>query len=262
MPTITPSNGVLLSPSPGADVTPSPVPSIIPSGMLSSPTPTAQPGAVTVPAELAVIRFADNNNRFLDRIQATTQLQVVFFDKLGQRLPLDGVPLEWSSNRPQDFAVDASGQAKALVESGFSVITVKVVGTSLQAQTVVNVNTPFGGGGGGGGGSSTPTIPITVALTKAHPDPLFPSDWVQLAANGANNGTPLGAASYTWRCLEAHCNNFTPAAGAQVYWQAPAAGIYTIAVTVSNGTVEKTEQMTITVTHGSGNVMINPVSSP
>jgi hypothetical protein len=255
-PTPTPSSGGSPTPLPGVGIRPSPVPSPVPSGV-PSPTPTVPSGGVVVPSELVAIRFADSNDRFLERIHETTQLKLVFLDKLGQTLPLEGLPLDWSSNRSQDFSVDGSGLVKALVDSGFAVITVKVMGTPLQAQTVINVNSPFGGGGGGG--SSAPAKPVITALTKSHPDPLFLNDWIRLSVSATDNGSPL---SYTWRCLESNCNNFSPAMAPQVYWQAPAAGTYTLEVTVSNGTSESTEQMIVTVTNGSGSIIVNPVLPP
>jgi hypothetical protein len=216
-----------------------------------------------IPTELAAIRFADDNQRFLERMNETTRLKLVFLDKLGQTLQLSGLPLEWSSNRPQDFSVDVAGQVKALVDSGFSVITVQVRGTALQAQTVINVNTPFGGGGGGGGGgSSAPAKTVITALTKSHPDPLVANDWIQLSVSATDKGAPLGSGSYTWRCLESNCSNFPTATGPQVYWQAPGPGTYTLEVTVSNGNTASTEQIIVTVTQGSGSVVINPVPPP
>lgn len=261
-PTPIPGNGGEATPAPGASAVPSPgpTPPVVPSSL---PTPTAQPGGSSIPTELAAIRFADDNQRFLERMNQTTQLKLVFLDKLGQTLLLNGLPLEWSSNRPQDFSVDAAGQVKALVDSGFSVITVQVRGTALQAQTVINVNTPFGGGGGGGGGgSSAPAKPVITALTKSHPDPLFVNDWIQLFASATDKGGSLGNESYTWRCLEGNCSNFSTATGPQVYWQAPGPGTYTLEVTVSNGNTASTEQIIVTVTQGSGSVVINPVPPP
>lgn len=136
--------------SPQSSATPSPQsggpadslsPSAQPSSTTSNPSPSPQ---TVLPAGLAGLRL-DTGNRFLRGQGASTQFKAVLLDTAGQVLQAD-VPLQWQSSRPQDFSVDAQGQLRALVDSGYSDIQVRIPGTAFSATAVINVSSFSGGG--------------------------------------------------------------------------------------------------------------------
>lgn len=161
-PTPSPSASVPLSSPPLIPHT-SPPPSG--SGVTPTPAPTDNPAAgtsttVNLPnGTKLVLTLA---NRFLDAKGQTVQVQAQLLDANGKELPLGDLKLAYSSSRPVDFSVDDQGLITALTDSGFSTITVEVVGMGLQASQVISVNTIdtyLSSGGGGGGGSSSSATP-------------------------------------------------------------------------------------------------------
>ena len=100
------------------------------------------------------------SQRFLDQLGATTRIQIRMFDAQGREVPVDPARLSFSSSRPEDFSVDASGLVKALKENGFAEIRVQLIGTDLSAVQLVSVSAAdaaAGSGGGGGAPAPTPT---------------------------------------------------------------------------------------------------------
>lgn len=138
-----------------------PIASAIPttSPTLSAPDPT-QPIAVA-PGQPGIDLSAISalelkvSNPYLDGMGETTQLQAVLKDRQGQALAPQKYPLEWLSSRPGDFSVDASGKVTALVEYGYSEITLKIAGTSLSAKQLLSVTTLTGSGGSGSAAKPT-----------------------------------------------------------------------------------------------------------
>ena len=144
------------SPVPGASsapVTPTPVVSS-PSGV---PGPTANPNSgstttVTLPDGTRLVIALPN--RFLSSKGQSVQLSVRLLDPSGKELPLGSVQLLFSSSRPADFSISDTGVVTALKDSGFSNLTVQVVGTEIVATQLISVDAFVGSGGGGGGGGS------------------------------------------------------------------------------------------------------------
>ncbi|PKL76549.1 MAG: hypothetical protein CVV27_09690 [Candidatus Melainabacteria bacterium HGW-Melainabacteria-1] len=160
------------SPQPGVSGQPSPNLSPEPS---ASPSPSTQPGSPSpgasvfppsnLPAGLSSIKI-DAPNRFLYAVGESLQLKLVLLDAAGQPLSFSGtLPLEWSSSRAGDFSVDAQGKATALVADGYSMIGVKISGTSFQASLTLNVTDVASGGGGEGGGGGSTSAPTSATGT-------------------------------------------------------------------------------------------------
>ncbi|MGV3526616.1 MAG: hypothetical protein ACO1RX_20530 [Candidatus Sericytochromatia bacterium] len=250
------------TPVPGVSATPTPVPSPTASPVVPTPSASAPP-AVGLPAELAGIRFAASNVRFLNQKGQSTPFEVEALDREGRVLDLNlaALPLEWRSSRPQDFSVDAQGQVTALVESGYSSIEVRVPGSDFQASSVVNIATGSGNGGGGGG-SSAPTpnaAPVISALNASSETVNGAGTLVQLSAVATDADDTLNENSYTWRCAPTGCGTFSNPTGSTVYWRAPATGgTYVVTLSVSDGQVSTTQDVNLVVNTGEGNLTINP----
>lgn len=84
--------------------------------------------------------------RFLNARGESTVLQVLLKDASGKVLNPDHYPLVWQSSRSGDMAVDPSGRVTALVEFGYSQISVQLTGTHLKASEQISVNGPAGSG--------------------------------------------------------------------------------------------------------------------
>lgn len=80
------------------------------------------------------------SKRFLNAQGETASLQAVLLDAKGQTLDPKAFPLVWSSSRTSDFSVDQTGQAIALVEEGFSEISVQLQGTELTAKQLLSIS--------------------------------------------------------------------------------------------------------------------------
>lgn len=153
------------------DVSPSLIPAE-PEQIPGSSGPTPAPGAsgsvmtpsVPLPAGLASIRV-EIAERFLNGEGDTTRFRVIGLDGAGQVLS-GPLPLSFTLSRPEDFRIDADGLATALKDFGFTEVVIRVVGTDLEARTILSVSLPstYSGGGGGGGGSSTPSTPSHSAV--------------------------------------------------------------------------------------------------
>lgn len=163
------------SPALAASASPNPSPSSGPSSGLgavaganpsAAPTPTvslnpSQPVAVAPgkPAQdLSLLKSLTvlASKVYLDKKGEVVNLQPVLKDAAGQPLNTVDFPLEWLSSRPADFAVDASGKVTALVEYGYSEITLRVPGTDLAVKQLLSV-TELVGTSSGGSGSVGPT---------------------------------------------------------------------------------------------------------
>lgn len=166
-----PGNQTLPSASPSsspsqsveASATPDPIPTQTPASNLpaTTPAPSSNPAAgtstsVNLPdgSKLLIIL----GNRFLDSVGQTLQLQVSLTDANGQPLPLDSLKLSYSSSRPQDIAITPQGLITALVDQGFSEISVRIDGTEIQSSQLISVNSleSYSGGGGAGPKKSEP----------------------------------------------------------------------------------------------------------
>ncbi|PKL79305.1 MAG: hypothetical protein CVV27_02060 [Candidatus Melainabacteria bacterium HGW-Melainabacteria-1] len=154
-PNIAPASPDATGSQPGANPTPGP------DGLpQASPIPgSAVPGAL--PPGLAGIRFLAGLNRFLDDQGESVNLGVELLNAAGQVLP-GQVALEWSSSRPQDLIVDASGKVTALVDQGYTEIRVRVPGSSFEATTIINVNSTSGGNSGSSGQTGKATVPFSL----------------------------------------------------------------------------------------------------
>jgi hypothetical protein len=86
---------------------------------------------------------------YLDKKGEVVNLQPVLKDAAGQPLNTVDFPLEWLSSRPADFAVDATGKVTALVEYGYSEITLRVPGTDLAVKQLLSVTELIGSSSGG-----------------------------------------------------------------------------------------------------------------
>lgn len=160
----TPSANPSASPTALASINPSPTPAPTesPTPMPSSESPSAMPtDPEPLPAQLNGLRFG-TINRFLESKGDQTRFSVELLDAQDQVFQAQ-VPLEWNSSRPQDFGVDPDGQITALVDYGYSLISVRIPGTSFLAQAVINVSA------GAGSRSSQPVQEplVTVNLTEA-----------------------------------------------------------------------------------------------
>lgn len=223
-----------------------------------SPTVSASPG---LPANLAGIRFGELD-RFLGYEGESTRFAVIALD--GEGRPLDTVlPLEWSSSRPQDFSVDATGKLTALVRSGYSEIVVRVPGTAYEIRTIVNVSTGSSSGGGGGSASAPVTpvnaAPVIASLQASSNTVLGAGSLVRVSALANDAESPLTDASYSWSCSpQPGCGSFNQPNGSTVYWTAPpTAGQYTLTLTVSDGGQSTSQSVTIQLQTGSGQLTIN-----
>ncbi|MEZ0374893.1 MAG: hypothetical protein ACAI44_37755 [Candidatus Sericytochromatia bacterium] len=112
---------------------------------------TAVPAAPAGPAEATSLEIVSAAAAL--PAGGSLQLSVLLRDGSGQVLNL-APALEWSSSQPQDISVDAGGVLRALDDTGFADISVKIRGTGLSAHKVFNITRPASGGGGGGGGGS------------------------------------------------------------------------------------------------------------
>lgn len=250
------------SPAPGVSATPLPSPTA--SAVVPRPS-VSPPPAVGLPAALAGIRFAASNVRFLNQIGQSTPFVVEPLDREGRVLDLDlaALPLEWRSSRPQDFSVDAQGQVTALVDSGYSSIEVRVLGSDFQASSVVNIATGSGGGGGGGGGSTsapTPNSPPVITLLNASSSTVNGAGTlVRLNAAATDANDTLNENSFSWRCAPADCGEFSSPTGTTVYWRAPATGgTYILTLSVSDGKASTTQDLSLGVSTGEGDLTVNP----
>lgn len=271
--------GVLLwgcQPAPvpnGAAPSALPVPSLTPAAPVSSPTvapsvtPSAAPSVLTpplLPAGLATLQI-QTGTRFLNGKGQSLRLEVVGFDAQGQRVngPL---PLSFVLSRPEDFSVSPDGTVTALKEFGFSEVIIRVVGTALEARTLLSV-ADFSSGFSGGGAASNaavngpinvPPIITSVATTAST---VNGSGWpIRLDAVGSDpEGAPL---SYVWSCLDSGCDGFIPSTtGATVYWRSPAAsGTYRLQLRLSDGQNTVVQTLPIVVNAGIGaiDVQVGP----
>ena len=169
-----PSSEPLASPSPNTNPSPlpssTPKPSTNPETPIQTPDPTASgtlpnttpSGAPEVDvAQIASIEISATN-RFLNTGKgAKTQITALLKDSDGNTVSLKDAVLEWTSSRPSDFGIDANGLATALVDEGFTVITVTETrsGVSASIQLSVSDSSQSSGGGGGGGGGGKTTTP-------------------------------------------------------------------------------------------------------
>lgn len=129
--------------SPGSQPTPGAIASANPVATPSA-TPVAMPSATTsLPAGLAGLRLEADNRFFVAKGQSM-RLRVVLLDADNREIPA-AVPLIWSSTRPQNFSVDASGLVTAVVEDGFAEIVVQVRDTGFEARLLVSVTSSTGG---------------------------------------------------------------------------------------------------------------------
>lgn len=279
--------GCFTSPQPTQQPTPSPSSSSAP-GNSGNPTPSAEPSgpsgpvasvtpspnnpqpssspsapggssAFELPDSVAAIRFA-NNDRFLDQQGESTTWAVELVDRSGNVVPVENVPLEWRSSRPEDFAVDAQGKLTALVGAGYSMIEVRVQGTSLEARSVINVSAggAGGGGGGGGGGGSVNAAPVITSLTASETELTGTGSLVKLTASATDSDSNLSSSSFSWSCDQPIGDTFNVSNGDTVYWRTPdASGTYIITLTVSDGQRSVSQDVSIDVTTGQGTVIIN-----
>ena len=223
---------------------------------------------VSLPANLSSIRFA-TIDRFLDAKGEATRYQVELVDSLGNLIPVE-VPLEWSSSRLQDFSVDANGNIKALVDFGYSTIEVKIPGTAFEARTVVNVTSPSSGGGSGGGSGASGgggvtgavnTAPVIQSLQASSTTVNGAAVPIKLTASATDAESQLTAGSYSWSCADPACNaQFDTRTGTSVFWRSPAtAGAYALKLTVTDGNLSSSREITLNVQTGQGQLVINPV---
>lgn len=228
----------------------------------SRPKPTPSVGFV-LPENLAGIRF-EERDRFLNALGQTTRFAVYLLDRQGQRIDFQ-VPLEWSSSRPQDFSVDDQGNLKALVNDGFSVIVAKIPGTSFEARTTINVTTwsPTSGGGGGGSLAGNPAVANSPPVIKLFSSSTFNvtggGGLVKLLGDATDAQSTLLDSAFSWSCSpQPDCGQFTPASGPTVYWQSPATGgNYIVTLTVSDGSLQTSQNITLVVQAGNGNLQVN-----
>ena len=270
-PTQQPIPGASSSASPGNG---EPTPSAQPSGTASPdptvsstpevPQPSSSPSAsgpsFVLPDNVAAIRFA-NNDRFLDQQGENTTWAVELVDRNGSVVPVENVPLEWSSSRPEDFSVDAQGKLTALVSAGYSVIEVRVQGTSLEARSVINVSA--GGAGGGGGGGTSNAAPVITSLTASETNITGTGSLIKLTASATDSDSSLNSNSFSWSSDQAIGDTFNVSNGDTVYWRTPdTSGTYVITLTVSDGQRSVSQDVSIEVTTGQGTVIVNSPPPP
>lgn len=233
-----------------------------PASAAPSDTVNNDDGAFTLPENLASIRFGQIN-RFLRSKGASTRFSVQLLDQNGEIIPVD-LPLEWSSSRPQQFAVDEQGNIQALVGYGYATIRAQIPGTDLSTEAVINVSTPGGGGGGGGGsagggGAPANAAPVITRLTASSNNVVGAGILVRLNAAASDAETQLANANYVWSC-SANCTpQFISTQGTEVFWRSPAAaGAYTLKLTVSDGSASSSQNLVVNVQAGQGQLQINP----
>lgn len=152
-PTPVPTASVMARPEPSVQ----PQSTALPGGL---PSPVSTPVAVSSVqpqsplAQLQSLQI-QVNNPFLDGIGQSVKLNPLIKDLSGNLLAAELFPLEWYSSRPADFAVDGKGYVTALVEYGYSEITLKIPGTALSAKQLISVTTLTGTGGGGAAAKAT-----------------------------------------------------------------------------------------------------------
>lgn len=258
-PSLGPSAPSTVLPGKGPEqLLPTPLPTPL-SGTGAAPQASAEPVSVAV----AGLRFAAVD-RFLDAAGERQRLQVVLLDVQGQPLAVD-LPLEWSSSRPQDIRVSSDGQIEALVDFGYSQIEVRLPGTDFVTGVLINVNNSGlsaggsgSGNGSGSGGGGQQLRPVIHQLQASTAQVLGAGELVRLSASASQGQQAVSDTSYSWRCLEANCNLFTPANGPTVFWQAPPqGGAYTLELTVSQGGQQVSQAVVVQVQVGQGKVTIN-----
>lgn len=152
---------------------------------------------------------------------------------------------------------------------GFALIVARIPGTAFEARTVINVtgsSTGGGGEGGGGGGSaSVPaapsnTPPVIQQLTSSSSTVIGGGVAVKMTGGATDAQSLLADSQFSWTCSPLpDCGSFSPATGPTVYWQSPATGgSYQITLTVNDGSLSSTQNVTVIVQTGSGNLQINP----
>jgi hypothetical protein len=141
-------------------------------GAITPPTTptggTASPQAPSTGTVQALARahklVLSMGNRFFSARGEQRQIRIEVQDDQGKVLSGEELSFDFSSSRPQDFSVDATGRIMAEVTDGYSDIIVRLQGSSLQASQLVSVSSPTasGGGGGGGAGNAAPPTQETV----------------------------------------------------------------------------------------------------
>jgi CubicO group peptidase (beta-lactamase class C family) len=106
------------------------------------------------------------------------------------------------------------------------------------------------GGGGGGGGNDPPTPPATndppVASAGADMSTALPNATVSLSGSATDDG-PSTSLTYEWTSSNAAATSFSAASSAATDATFTAAGTYTLTLTVSDGTLTDTDDLTVTV---------------
>ncbi|MEZ0368831.1 MAG: hypothetical protein ACAI44_07070 [Candidatus Sericytochromatia bacterium] len=149
------STAALQTPEPEPAVPTPAAPSAVPvpgASATASGSGTAVPAAQAGPADATSLEIVSAAAAL--PAGGSLQLSVLLRDGSGQVLNL-APALEWSSSQPLDISVDAGGVLRALDDSGFADISVKISGTGLSAHKVFNITRPAAGGGGGGGGGGS-----------------------------------------------------------------------------------------------------------
>ena len=245
--------------APEASALPAPTAAI----QIPSPTRTGMPvtpaliAGTPLPPEVAGLRFVEHD-RFLDRQGESVALSVELLNRAGEVITpnIQALPLVWSSSRQQDIEVNQAGQVTALVSSGFSIVVAKLGGSDLEARTVINVNDGSTGGGFiAPAGNARPVITRLQASTQTLTGA---GQLVQLTATATDSDDTLTEASYSWRC-NTDCNDFSATSGTRVFWRSPAiSGNYVLQLTVTDGKNTVNKSVTLAVTTGVGNIVINP----
>ena len=163
------------APQPKQD-SPSVQPSVLPASPLPSSTPSRLPSLLATPSPEP--SNTDSANPMLDKVKSLVismdtyyvayngtpvSLRVLLKDENQKSLFFSPVPFAYSSSRPEDIRISASGELHALKPFGFSEITVSLVGTSLQTKHLFNISTASQSSGGGGGSSTNSPSPIPSA---------------------------------------------------------------------------------------------------
>lgn len=78
--------------------------------------------------------------RFLESKGQTIQLQAKVIDENDQTIPLERVKFIFDSSRPQDISVNNQGLLTALVDHGFTYISVGIESSKIKATLLVSVN--------------------------------------------------------------------------------------------------------------------------
>lgn len=240
---------------PASDSPTSPTPEI-PGGTVQ-PQPSAL--APALPPELARLQLVATD-RFLEAKGESTRLEVRYLNAQGEPLDLD-LPIEWVSSRPQDFSIDPSGLAQALVDFGFAEITAQIPNSAFKTKLVLNVTATFLSSGGGGGGTSSSgssnTAPVINTLTATAQAVTGTGVPVRLTATASDAESTLTNANFIWSCLETPCGSFG-GNGTSTIWSSPnASGTYTIRLSVSDGSAVTTKDLSISVQTGTGTITVN-----